>query len=139
MKQTGQDAFDISAIDEMPLFNNTTIKRSLSKQAVITILDKMAENGNAKWLNPTKTRVRILWRSLKKWANVLKKWADDNGQGGTVFTLWELRTGDITTGEDFHNMDPELLVEVCELMHSEGTAQFLKGPSPDESGVKFNK
>lgn len=137
VKQTGQTTMDMSATDDMPLFNNAAIKRSLSKQAIVVVFDYMAEKGHAEWLNPMKTRVRVLWRSLKKWANILKKWAVDNGQTNKMFTIFELRTSGVNAGEEFYDMDANLLVDVCKYMQQAGMAKFLQAQSVDECGVKI--
>ena len=135
MKKTEQYEFDISAAAEMPLFSNKEINRTLPNHALVTILDEMATKGNAEWLNTMKSRVRIIWRTYEQWATLFHRWAVDNGQCGTVFTVHELLEDH--RHEEFHQMNPEVMVAALKLLDSKGKAKFMERPSIDECGVRF--
>ncbi len=137
MKETGGSEFEVSSSDELPLFNNKKIDRVLQKMALVEILNYMEQKGTAEWVNPTKTRVRILWRSVQEWANIMYQWASENGQCGTMFTLYELRCDDMYLSEPFHGMDAEVMKRACQLLANNGKAKFTERSSLDECGVKF--
>ena len=136
MKSQDLYEFDISAAQEMPLFSNEKINRTLPKIALVAILDEMVKAGNAEWLNEMKSRVRIIWRTLEQWGNIFYKWAVESGQCGTMFTIHELRE-DSVSSEEFHMMNPEIMVQALKHLEAKGKAKFFQRPSIDECGVKF--
>ena len=77
----------------------------------------------------------IWWQYPGDWADAILAWVEGSGQKGVVFTIWELREGESTLGQDFHNIDPELLQRVLGILVKRGKAQIFGGEG--EQGVKF--
>ena len=127
--------FDLMSALETPLFKNNKLGRQLSMDTLTTILDYLVEKGNAEWVSETKGRVRIMYRTYKEWGEMIHKWAFDNGQIGTVFTVHEL----IEDHEDApsYKMNINTLTETIKLLQTQGKANYMVKQSLDECGVKF--
>ena len=127
-----------------PLFHNAGLRKRLKYEDIVIILDCMStkEGGSrCEWLKKDgnwETTVKeawIWWQYPGDWADAILAWVEGSGQKGVVFTVWELREGESTLGQDFHNMDPELLQRVLGILVKRGKAQIFGGEG--EQGVKF--
>ena len=127
--------FELIGALETPLFKNAKLGRQLSENDLVLILDYLVEKGNAQWLSEKKGRVRIIWRTYKQWADMIYKWASDNGQVGTVFTVHELMEDH--PDAPCHKMNVEMLTDVIKSMQAEGRANYMQNQMLDECGVKF--
>lgn len=125
--------------DVNSVFCNADIRRSLSLEDAIDVLDFMASKGNGEWVGPGKTRFLILYKSLAEWSQLLYAWVDRTGQMGNVFTLYELLEGEETRGEEFHGMDRELFKKVLKRMEEENRAKIFSATDPTKLGVKIFK
>ena len=146
--------FPLSLIDALntPLFNNTTLRRSLSLRDAKAIVSYMAspEGGNRAEFITTGSKksgkagegkgeggkVWVYWRRPEEWAAVLEEWVDRTGQKGTVLTLYEIVEGDASTKEEFYGMDLELLQKSLGVCVKRGRAQVF-GSGGEGEGVKF--
>lgn len=77
----------------------------------------------------------VYWKRPEEWAEVILGWVEETGQKGTVLTLYELVSGEMTVGQDFHGMDPELFHRSLAVLVKRGKAQVFG--SEDQQGVKF--
>ncbi|RMZ69156.1 Vacuolar -sorting-associated 25 [Pyrenophora seminiperda CCB06] len=145
--------FTLSLIDALntPLFNNTTLRRSLSLRDAKAILTYMAspEGGNrAEFISTSSKKgakageegeggkVWIYWRRPEEWAAALEEWVERTGQKGTVLTLYEIVEGDASRREEFYGMDLELLQKSLGVSVKRGKAQVF-GSGGEGEGVKF--
>lgn len=145
--------FTLSLVDALstPLFNNTTLRRSLSLRDVKAILTYMAsaEGGNrAEFINTGAGKkgkagdegeggkAWIYWRRPEEWAAALEEWVERTGQRGTVLTLYEIAEGDASRREEFFGMDMELLQKSLAVCVKRGRAQVF-GSGGEGEGVKF--
>ncbi|KAA8625091.1 ESCRT-II domain containing protein [Pyrenophora tritici-repentis] len=145
--------FTISLIDALntPLFNNTTLRRSLSLRDAKAILMYMAspEGGNrAEFISTNNKKgakageegeggkAWIYWRRPEEWAAALEEWVERTGQKGTVLTLYEIAEGDVSRREEFYGMDLELLQKSLGVCVKRGKAQVF-GSGGEGEGVKF--
>ena len=62
---------------------------------------------------------------------------DETGQKNAVLTLYELSQGDLSSTEEFREMDPVLLRKVLQILVKRGVATIFKGADGEETGVKF--
>lgn len=119
------------------LFNNKSIGRALSQKDAEFFLDQLVLRQNASWADDKHTKCKIIFRKPAQWANIFYQWAVKNNSQGVVFTLYELREGDDTQSEAFHNMDQDVMLQAIECLVKEKKATLIKGENFDEHGVKF--
>ncbi|KAI9819941.1 MAG: hypothetical protein M1827_006511 [Pycnora praestabilis] len=132
----------LSLVDAVnsPLFHNDRLNRRLSLNDAKDVVDWMTkkEGGErAEWVagNKDKSVAWIYWRRPEEWAGVIADWVDEVGQKNTVLTLYELKEGDTTTSQEFHDMDPDILHKSLQVLVKRGKAQVFG--SEDQQGVKF--
>lgn len=99
LKANKLSTLDIREAQNSPLFNNTEIKRKLSQESILTVLEYMAKDGKAAPVDKTRNIWEIYWHSLDEWGNIIYDWASSNGMNNSVCTLFELREGENTVGE----------------------------------------
>ncbi|XP_003747658.1 vacuolar protein-sorting-associated protein 25 [Galendromus occidentalis] len=114
------------------LFNNKTLKRKLSSDAVLEVAQYMTDNGKAQWLDGQNS-ILVLWRSLEEWAKLLHDFAIEAGLTNSVCTLFELVQGDDTTKEEFYGLDIRVLKVFLKCLEEQGRAELIG----DDEGVKF--
>ena len=54
---------DLASAPDLPLFHNTSISRRLPVDAIKEVLDDLAGMGNLEWVDKTKRRGLVYWRS----------------------------------------------------------------------------
>ncbi|XP_069809444.1 vacuolar protein-sorting-associated protein 25 [Dendropsophus ebraccatus] len=126
---------NVMEIQESPLFNNKKIQRKLSLESVQVVLEELRKKGNLEWLDKNKTRFLIMWRRPDEWGKVIYQWVSKNGMTNSVFTLYELISGDDTEGEEFHGLDEAMLLRSLEALQIEHKAEIIT--LNDSKGVKF--
>ena len=77
----------------------------------------------------------VFWKRPEEWGDLIAGWAEEMGQKNTVLTLYELREGDTTRGQDFHGMDEGLFRRSLTVLVKRGKAQVFG--SEDQQGVKI--
>lgn len=126
------------AAADCALFENAAIGRRLAPDAVAAVLDDVVASGHGEWEGGGRSRCRILWRTKAQLADELLSHVRANGMLGTVYTVYELRAGDLTAGTAFHGLLAEEMLEVAHLVAArDGRAQVFPGDTADDAGVKF--
>ena len=120
-----------------PLFQNKAIDRQLSLKDAEFFLDQLVQKQNAEWMDEKHSKCKIIWRKPAQWGELFYQWAHKNSSEGVVFTFFELREGDDTQGEPFHNMDEKLMTEAIKDLQAKGKAVYIHSDVFDECGVKF--
>ncbi|ELR15037.1 vacuolar proteinsorting-associated protein 25, putative [Acanthamoeba castellanii str. Neff] len=128
---------DVDEAASSPLFVNSAINRRLAPEHIRTILDDLAKQGNGEWMDKEKRRFTVLWRSPAQWGEIIYKWVCNSGLTDTVMTVYELREGDSTEGEEFHNLDGQVLLKALQALEKQAKCQVFSGHQSDEAGVKF--
>ena len=129
--------FEIQSSLDSPLFNNKKINRNLDKETLFYILDEMAKKGNAKFTSTERNRVRIYWRTIKEWADMLYTYGKNTGDDGP-FTFYELYQGEMTINEPFYKMNPEIMKEAVLYLQEKKKAVLMNADKPiDQNAVKF--
>jgi ESCRT-II complex subunit VPS25 len=139
-KARNQSELEVRAALETELFRNDAIGRRLSEADAIFFLERLVERRNAEWIGPDHQKVKMIWRKPEQWAEIFSRWAIENSMTATMFTFYELREGDDTTGEPFHLMDINIMRQALEFLAKQGKAKIIKASNPenlDEWGVKF--
>ncbi|PWY80634.1 ESCRT-II complex, vps25 subunit [Aspergillus heteromorphus CBS 117.55] len=132
----------IEAIDS-PLFHNTTIRKRLSLSDARDILDWMAGpeedaggGRRAEWIDGGKKTVAwIWWKRPEEWAGVVADWVENTGQKNVVLTVYELLEGEATMSQEWHGMDPDVMLRSLNVLVKRGKAQVFG--SEGQEGVKF--
>ncbi|MEX2752410.1 MAG: hypothetical protein Q6366_011075 [Candidatus Freyarchaeota archaeon] len=91
----------------------------LSEVALRDILEYMNSKNSIKWWDKNKTLVRIYWRSLEEWCEIIYRWALRTGR--LDFTLFEI----MDEKEDFSTLPPEDIKEIFRLMVEKRFAEWM--------------
>ena len=132
-RRGGLTSIDVRELSSSPLFNNTSIKRRLSDEAVATILEDLCSRGNLEWTDKSKKRAHIYWRSPEEWGSLIYTYVKERGMTNTVCTFYELTEGSDTVEQKFHGLENELLIKSLQTLEHQRKAEIF----PDEEGVKF--
>eukprot|EP00898_Chlorokybus_atmophyticus_P005930 jgi/Chlat1/6338/Chrsp44S05905 len=128
---------DEAATNAAPLFANNSIDRKLSNEARQEFLDALVAEGRAEWLDKSRRKCLVLWRTVDEWANIIYTWVRDSALADSVVTLDEMISGDDTIGTELHGMDRAMLVRALRFLQDRGKARMFKGATADDEGVKF--
>jgi ESCRT-II complex subunit VPS25 len=126
---------DVAEALTSPLFNNTTIGRKLSPDTVYILLDDLQKKGHVEWTDKSRRQCLVMWRTPQEWAQLIYRWAADNGMLNTVCTLYELANGDDTVKEEFHGLDSWLLMRALKVLEQQKKAEVISLSGSE--GVKF--
>ncbi|XP_023945021.2 vacuolar protein-sorting-associated protein 25 isoform X2 [Bicyclus anynana] len=135
LKTNKQSTIDIRESQNSPLFNNSSINRKLTAEAILTILEDMAKSGKAAPVDKSKNVWEVYWHSLDEWGNMIYNWASANGMNNSVCTLFELREGENSVGEEFHGLDTNILIKALKSLEVKGKCELME--FDDNQGVKF--
>lgn len=116
-----------------PLFNNTAIKRRLPDEAISTVLEDLQSRGNLEWIDKSRKRAHVYWRSPEEWGSLIYTFVKDRGMVNTVCTFYELTEGADTVDQKFHGLENELLIKSLKTLEIQRKAEIF----PDDEGVKF--
>lgn len=122
---------------ECPLWSNDAIQRSLSNEEVKIVANNLVQNGHGEWIDESRTTLRVLWRKPEELAIDIYEWAVQNGNVGSVCTLYELHSGEDVNGMAFEGLDEELLRRALAILEDEGKCAIFKGDTSSEDGIKF--
>lgn len=134
-----------TAIDS-DLFKNASLRKRLSANDARDVVEWMnTEQGGrrAEWIGSPEAKgggkeggaFWVFWKRPEEWGDVIIKWVEETGQKNTVLTLYELMSGEMSVGQDFHSMDTELFRRSLNVLVKRGKAQVFG--SEDQQGVKF--
>ncbi|XP_037968784.2 vacuolar protein-sorting-associated protein 25 isoform X2 [Plutella xylostella] len=135
LKANKISTIDIREAQNSPLFNNTSIKRKLSQEALLTILEDMASHGRAAPTDKSKQVWEVYWHSLDEWGALLYAWAGCSGMSHAVCTLYELAHGENTVDEEFHGLDMNVLIKALKALQAKGKCELIE--FDENQGVKF--
>lgn len=118
-----------------PLFYNEAINRRLSAAGATQFIDDLAKRGNAEWATREKEACTIFFKNVDHWATSILKWVEDCGKTDTVLTVWEIREGEDSEGQEFHGIDERVIMKALHLLERKGRAEIIN--SGAAAGVKF--
>uniref|UniRef100_A0A669PTJ7 Vacuolar protein-sorting-associated protein 25 n=1 Tax=Phasianus colchicus TaxID=9054 RepID=A0A669PTJ7_PHACC len=128
-------AMTLREAQDSPLFANRRLQRKLPPEAIQVVLEELRKNGNLEWLDKNKTSFMIMWRRPEEWGKLIYQWVSKNGLTNSVFTLYELISGDDTANEEFHGLDEAMLLRALQALQQEHKAEIIT--LDDGRGVKF--
>ncbi|XP_050694013.1 vacuolar protein-sorting-associated protein 25-like isoform X2 [Eriocheir sinensis] len=97
-KNCGVSQIDVTEASNLDVFRNPAISRALPPDAIQVVLDELVRRGNLEWMDKTKRRGYLLWRSPGEWGQQIYSWAQASSRVNTVCTLYEINHGDETAG-----------------------------------------
>uniref|UniRef100_A0A8C4J7N1 Vacuolar protein-sorting-associated protein 25 n=2 Tax=Dromaius novaehollandiae TaxID=8790 RepID=A0A8C4J7N1_DRONO len=118
-----------------PLFANRRLQRKLPLEAIQVVLEELRKQGNLEWLDKNKSSFLIMWKRPEEWGKLIYQWVLKNGLTNSVFTLYELTSGDDTENEEFHGLDESMLLRALQALQQEHKAEIIT--LDDGRGVKF--
>ena len=126
-------------VEEFELFSNETIERKLSPEAITALMTDLIKSGHGEWVDGSKTRMRIMWRTPAQWANFIYDWLRERSMVPMVTTIYDIHSGDDFEGAEFAGLEAEVILKALEVLESDGKAQAMRreGRAIDENGVKF--
>ncbi|NXD57473.1 VPS25 protein, partial [Corvus moneduloides] len=107
----------------------------LPLESIQVVLEELRKNGNLEWLDKNKTSFLIMWKRPEEWGKLIYQWVSRNGLTNSVFTLYELASGDDTENEEFHGLDEAMLLRALQALQQEHKAEIIT--LDDGRGVKF--
>ncbi|KAM6333770.1 vacuolar protein-sorting-associated protein 25 isoform 1-T2 [Alca torda] len=128
-------AMTVREAQDSPLFANHRLQRKLPLESIQVVLEELRKNGNLEWLDKNKTSFLIMWRRPEEWGKLIYQWVSKNGLTNSVFTLYELTSGDDTENEEFHGLDETMLLRALQALQQEHKAEIIT--LDDGRGVKF--
>jgi len=120
------------------VFENTKIDRKLSSEGRIAVIQHLVDSGNAEWDAQDKQGTcHIFGKSAQEWAAAVHKFAHEYALFDSVYTVYELHSGDMAAGASFRGVQPQLMFSALKVLESQGRATLIEGGTVDEHGVKF--
>ena len=94
--------------------------------------------GHAQWVDgTTRSSALVFQRTATELAGVLSAYAKTHALQGTVYTLYELRSGKLFPDAPFVGEEAALLLAASKELAKDGRAVVVEGKEPDECGVRF--
>lgn len=120
---------------------NDKLNRALSESDLMTIANYMVKSDRAMWDSESKASLRIFWRTVREWGNILHGWAKRCGISN-VQTVADIRDREEWADEKFHGLDAQIILLAGKLLESENKAKIIvqdQGAKTnlDEHGIKF--
>ncbi|KAH3684343.1 hypothetical protein WICPIJ_004689 [Wickerhamomyces pijperi] len=123
------------------IFVNDKISRSLDTLMIQEIFQELITSGNASYVNNKRNAnaktYYIHWNTPSDWSTILLNWIESKGQSGTVFTFYELCFGDLSIGQEFYGIHPDILELAINVLVDDGRARLLKDEDGKVAGVKI--
>ncbi|MES1907279.1 MAG: hypothetical protein MHM6MM_000433 [Cercozoa sp. M6MM] len=123
------------AVSQIP-FKNESLSRGLGAAGVRAVLDTLVEMGHAKWQDE-KENCLATHRTFGDWATLLCRWATSENHINDMLTLFEVRKGDLSVGQEFHGVSASVMFETLSRLAETGQVALYEGAERDEYGVKF--
>lgn len=135
-KAINKKKIEINTALDSPLFTNAKIKRHLSKETLMAILEYMEKNGRARFISD-RTNVIIYWVKIEEWAKILFDFGKK--YGNVPYTFRGLIEGTDISDNPFRGMEYETFLEVVQYLEKEGKAihKNKDKASLPEHGVKI--
>ncbi len=92
---------------------------SLPPEGVQKIFEHLISNNLAKWWGKNNNLLRVYWRSLEQWADIIIKWAISGG--GITFDPYQLSKAD----QNFSTLPKQDLEEILELLVEHKQAEWI--------------
>ncbi|CAD7089166.1 unnamed protein product [Hermetia illucens] len=132
-KHRNQSSLDIN--EDSPLFCNNALKRRLPTEGRLAVMEHLQGTGHAAPLDKRRTNWQVYWHTLDEWAKIIYDWSQRTGQTNSVCTIYEISNGDNSVGEEFHELDQDVVLKALKLLEEQGKCELML--FDDSQGVKF--
>uniref|UniRef100_A0A0K8TNG0 Vacuolar protein-sorting-associated protein 25 n=1 Tax=Tabanus bromius TaxID=304241 RepID=A0A0K8TNG0_TABBR len=132
-KQKNQALINVN--EDSELFSNKSIDRELPLKVRNLIFEELCKTGNAGPIDKKRGQWEVYWHTLDEWAKLIYNWAVETGQTNTVCTLFEISNGDNSIGQEFHQLDTEIILKALRHLESQDKCELML--YDDSQGVKF--
>ncbi|KAI8895539.1 vacuolar protein-sorting-associated protein 25-like protein [Globomyces pollinis-pini] len=116
-------------------FSNSNISRTLGKDVVVLVLDRLVSVGRGVW-SKDKSHCIVYWYTPEEWAAKLYQYVFDSGKTNTVCTLYELIHGDEVVDEEFYEADEGVIKSALDVLVKQGKATLFTS-TDGAIGIKF--
>ncbi|MHA2249696.1 MAG: hypothetical protein ACXAD7_05005 [Candidatus Kariarchaeaceae archaeon] len=117
---------NITVILEQHPFKNMKNNKRLTKDSIEQIINKMIDEGLAKWLDDNHILVRIYYKTNEEWSAIILEYLTDTGLAAEVLTLYEIEKID----QEWSSLPREELVEIFDILVDQQRAMWI-GNSKD--------
>lgn len=121
--------------ESTPLFANGDIGRTLQPDGRLAVLEHLEGRRNAAPCDKARQQWEIYWLPLDECAQLLHRWATDNGQTNAVCTFFELTEGDAAVGQPWQGIGVAVLRKALAVLEAQGKCELMG--DGDDGGVKF--
>ncbi|GBG27644.1 Vacuolar protein-sorting-associated protein 25 [Hondaea fermentalgiana] len=138
-RSQGADAAgpSVLSLDSFPLFTNAKLDRALDAAGRKAVADDLVASGHGQWHDAGKT-LYVFVKTPSEWASIIYDFVQQNGLGGTIYTVYELHSGDLTRNTPIQGIEPALCIQALEILENQNKAEvYPSDESLDETGVKF--
>lgn len=119
------------------LFSTREYPGKLDDAGRQAVAQDLVASGHGQWQTQDKT-LYVFVKTPSEWASLIHEFVQTNGLQGTIYTLYELHSGDLTRNSPIQGIEPNLCLQALQLLSTSGKAQmFASEESMDETGVKF--
>lgn len=104
-------------------FENKKIKKSLDREQFITIGDYIVAQEMGIWWDKKKIRLRLYWRTLDEWADIIYEWSIKTGRAASadrVMTLFDIQSAN----QPWSSIPQEDLQRIFEIMNQKGYIEW---------------
>mmetsp|Transcript_8380 Transcript_8380/g.14833 ORF Transcript_8380/g.14833 Transcript_8380/m.14833 type:complete len:176 (-) Transcript_8380:101-628(-) len=128
---------DVLSLESFELFENKAINRKLDSAGREAIAKDLLDSGHGSWHDVGKT-LYVYLKTPSEWATIIYEFAQKNGLTDTIYTLYEIHSGDLTRGTPIQGIEPSACLRALEVLQASGKAQvYTNAEAIDETGVKF--
>ena len=111
-------------------FRNKSVNKELSADTLRELCDFMIEEGIAEWLDYSRVRLRVYWRSHTEWADRIYGFMMDTGRIVDLHTLYDLTTYE----QEWSTLPTVDITKVVEELISQGKVRWA---NRDQTAVRF--
>lgn len=122
--------------DEVNLFENNKINRSVTTTFIKEILNRMKSDQLIINNNDNTTTFFILWKNLDSWASLILEWFETTNKLNQVVTFYEIVSGDESINWEFHTMPILLISKILQILVKRGRATILKDEYNKDIAIK---
>ena len=132
-QRKGLTSLDLREAAQSELFNNSSIQRRLSDEALREVFNELEAKGNVEWTDKARTRCNVYWRSPDEWGSLIYAHIKSKGQTNAICTLYELTEGTDAVGQPFYGLDESVLIKSLKTLEAQKKAEVFG----NNEGVKF--
>jgi len=127
----------VLVLDSFPLFESKVLNCKLSAEGRLEVAKRLVATGHGQWQTPEKTLL-VFVKTPSEWASIIYDFVQQNALTGTIYTIYEIHSGDLTKNSQIEGIDPTACFEALKVLQGSGKAElYMSEESVDETGVKF--